>query len=962
MTVFAAAQTAAAVGASSSSDKTIKLDKYIVTGSNIPTTETAAEARTFPVQTIDQRAIEQSGLFNTSQLLQTMVLSNGGSVPLSNNATGFTPGASSTSLRGLGPEATLVLINGRRVAPFPVGSGGDTAFVDLNSIPLNAIERVEVLKDGASATYGADAIAGVVNIILKNRYDGTVATLSYGNTTNRDSTELTASILNGVSSEKGSLTVGVNYQHRNPIFNRDRDYSAVPPFLSSNSSPANFSITRAAALEALGLGSTAPLTINGVPNTTSVQFIGSTFPVASTNNGTLPASAYTFRSGTVSRFNFNEFSGSFPEWTRKGLFGAWEREFFSPNTKFYGDAMFQDFYEEDQLAPLATGFFRSPGSTTLVIPARTPNPILTPFEQAQGTRTAVAGAYNPFNPFNQDLSDNTRMRLAEFGNRTIVDHNRAFAFTSGLRFENVAEKFNVDLKARYSLIQNDTNHRLISVSRLNRIMNAADSIFNPSSPDYIGTTTPYNPFGYFRNPIPSNSIPVNYALAYQRDQNRSTMVDFGALVNSGALTELAAGGLGFAFGADFRREAISQQPDSALQAGDIAGSPPASPINRQRKVASVFTEFEVPIFSDKHTASMAHSLSLNVAARYESFLTSKNHTFVPKIGLRWAPNETLVFRSSWGKGFREASLYQLYAGAVSSLNPITINTTFYPQNNPVEPEMTGIGVGNANLKPEKSDSINFGAVWTPTGSLEGFTFAVDFWRISRTNTVSLDFQDTIDRSVRHQLHAGEEILLDASGAVVAIRAPYQNQGDSTVRGVDINSSYIWKTEHWGRFQIGTGISYLDSYKLARSQGGAKLEYAGEAVPGTSSDDAYVKWKAQSFISWTFRGVGAQITNHYTSGFNDISAFNDTDGDGIGDPIRARGQVTWDAQVQYTLFASKGGARATWWSDLKLVAGCRNFLDRDPPHAEGNGGNSNGYPGFLYTDEGRFVYASVEKKF
>jgi len=114
-----------------------------------------------------------------------MILSNGGSVPLANNATGFTPGASSTSLRGLGPDATLVLINGRRVAPFPVGQGGATAFVDLNSIPINAIERVEVLKDGASATYGADAIAGVVNIILRRDYNGAVATLSYGNTTNQ---------------------------------------------------------------------------------------------------------------------------------------------------------------------------------------------------------------------------------------------------------------------------------------------------------------------------------------------------------------------------------------------------------------------------------------------------------------------------------------------------------------------------------------------------------------------------------------------------------------------------------------------------------------------------------------------------------------------------------------------------------------------------------------------------------
>jgi len=126
-----------------------------------------------------------------------MTLSNGGSVPLSNNATGFTPGGTSTSLRGLGPEATLVLINGRRVAPYPVGTGGTTAFVDLNTIPLSAIERVEVLKDGASATYGADAVAGVVNIILRKNFNGAVATVTYGNTTNGDSSDLNANLVYG---------------------------------------------------------------------------------------------------------------------------------------------------------------------------------------------------------------------------------------------------------------------------------------------------------------------------------------------------------------------------------------------------------------------------------------------------------------------------------------------------------------------------------------------------------------------------------------------------------------------------------------------------------------------------------------------------------------------------------------------------------------------------------------------
>lgn len=941
----------------SASDQPVKLEKYVVTGSNIPRTEVAGEAQTFPVQVIDRAAIEASGQFNTTRLLQTMVLSNGGSVTFTNNATGFTPGATSTSLRGLGPEATLVLINGRRVAPFPVGQGGSTAFVDLNSIPLNAIERIEVLKDGASATYGADAIAGVVNIILRRDYSGAVASVSYGNTTNRDSSEFTASLMYGMASDKGSLTVGANFQSRNPIFNRDRSYSAIPPFLSSNSSPPNFQVSRAAVEQALGLAPGSPITVNGAANTTTQTLIASTFPVASTNNGNLPASSYTFRTGTVSRFNFNEFSGSFPEYRRKGMFAAWQREFFGPNVHTYGDIMYQDYAQEDQLAPLATGFFRAPGAVTLVVPARTASPILTPFEQSVGQRTAPPGAFNPFNPFNQDLSDTTRMRLAEFGNRTIVDFNTAFAFTGGIKIDQIADKYSLDLKGRYSQIRNTTNHRLISTSRFNRIMNANDSIFNPASSDYIGTTLPYNPFGYFRNPIASNSIPVAYALQHQRDQNSSSLADFGALLNTGSLMQVAGGDVGFAVGMDFRREAIDQLPDSALQSGDIAGSVPASPILRQRKIASYFAEAEIPF---------TKQLSMNVSARYESFLTSDKSTFVPKLGFKWMPNDALVIRGSWGKGFREASLYELYAGRVASLNPISIDVAKWPGNNPVEPEMTGIAVGNSRLAPEKSESLNVGVVWTPKGEFDGFTLAADLWNIKRSGTVALDFQDTLNRwnGLAHTGNTslpGERVDVDFGGTIVQIVAPFRNQGSSDIKGIDLTTSYTWKTENMGRFQAGAAFTYIDSYKIALSSGIPAVEYIGVAVPGTASDDAYLQGKGMAFLSWTWKGVSTQLTANYTDGFRDIDGNDDPDGDGIGEARQVDSTITYDLQVNYTLFPSSSKDRMKLWSDLKVTAGVRNLLDKDPPFASGNAGNSNGYPGFLYTDEGRFWYVGIEKK-
>jgi len=178
------------------------------------------------------------------------------------------------------------------------------------------------------------------------------------------------------------------------------------------------------------------------------------------------------------------------------MFAAWDRDFFSKNAKFYGDAFYNRTRQIDELAPYATGNFESPGQTTIVIPARTASPILTPAEIANGGRSAPAGAFNPFNPFNQDIAGSSRIRLAEFGNRVFENTNTAFAVTTGLKFDNVADKFTVDAKIRYSEIENRDNIRLINTARLLRALNAADPIFNPSSSSYIGTTSPYNPFGY----------------------------------------------------------------------------------------------------------------------------------------------------------------------------------------------------------------------------------------------------------------------------------------------------------------------------------------------------------------------------------------------------------------------------------------------------------------------------------
>ena len=266
---------------------TAETERIIVTGSNIPT---AQEVGPNPVLNINRDLINKSGQRTAEALIKDLPIANGGGVPISNNGTGFTPGASAISLRGLGPQETLLLIDGRRVAPYPIGNGGTASFFDLRSIPEAAIESIEVLKDGASTTYGADAVAGVVNIKLRHDYKGVQAQVAYGNTLDKDSGEFRANVVFGIGDGNTNVSGVINYYHRNSIFNRDRGYSAVPIFLSTNSTPENLSLTFDQVVEA---GGTPPAGFGPVGNPDGLPsiFFGHA-PFGS--NGLSPAADYTY--------------------------------------------------------------------------------------------------------------------------------------------------------------------------------------------------------------------------------------------------------------------------------------------------------------------------------------------------------------------------------------------------------------------------------------------------------------------------------------------------------------------------------------------------------------------------------------------------------------------------------------------------------------------------------------------
>jgi iron complex outermembrane recepter protein len=942
-------------------------ERVFVTGSAIPT---ANEVGANPVLNVTRDLINKTGERTTEELLRNLPIANANGVPVSNNENGSNTavGAATIALRGFDARATLILLDGRRVAPYPTGNRR-VVFVDLNTIPEVSIEGIEILKDGASTTYGADAVAGVVNIKRFHDYRGAQAKIEYGNTTDKDSGTFNSSLLFGVGDGKTNVSGTINYYHRNSIFNHDRDYSAVPPFLSSNASPYNLQVTNAAVAEAGG---------TVIPSESGNQFASA--PTGT--NGLAPANNYLYGAGRPrsgpNGFNFNEFSLSFPESERYGGYVAMDHKFLGDALVVYADAMYQNVKTHNELAAPATGNFQTPGFVTLAIPPREPNPAgTTPFGGPTYAETGVTpGAFNPFNPFNQIISGGTRARLAEFGNRLFDNESDAFLGTIGFRGDKLFNgTWGYDAGFRYSQIKNTTTGTQVSISRFNRIVNQADPIFDPNSSEFIGTTTAFNPFGDFRVPIADNQGSIEFARVHPKDTDTSKLATLDATIYTTDLFDLPAGGIGFAFGGQFRRESLNEDPDQLNIIGDIAGNSAIAAAVGGRKSYAFYVETSIPVFSEKNAITGFHAFDISAAGRYEKFRNNDTDVAVPKIGVRWQPiDDSLTLRFTWGKGFREPSLEELYSGPISDIQP-----SHDPMNGGAfEPETTTLIQSSPDLQPEDSETFSGGFVYTPK-FVPGLTISTDMWQIERTGVVQSAFLDAVlARELAGTLLPGERVERLPDGTITRIVVSNRNEASQKANGVDFGIQYQWPTS-FGTFTSLTQATYLNSFEVQRVAGGPTEQLAGQTTDPGQSQEGYYRWRGNSSLDWTWKGFDLIGTVRYIDGFHEQDAnLNNHD---VGH------RWLFDLQASYdfgALVTKSSDTSAGYSKDNKasvstaapgetsildhlltgtiFTVGCNNIFDKDPPFSSGQGGNAVAYPGFTYDSTGRFVYVRLTKKF
>jgi iron complex outermembrane receptor protein len=1004
------------------------VERVIVTGSLIPTAE---EVGPNPVFSIDRDLINKSGAGTTTeQLLQRQPIMNAGNIPVNNNGTsqGGPAGSAGLALRGFDPGATLVLVDRRRVAPFPGVANSGYAYVDLTTIPITAVRSIDILKDGASTTYGSDAVAGVVNFNLYKDCRGAQVTIYYGNTLDKDAAEYRGDILFGTGNDTTSITGDIFYYKHHDMFTHDRGNSLVPPYLSSNAVPWNLELQREAVLHPFDVNGNlepAPMLPPDVLNL--VRFYGTPPDNAS---GLVPARDYIYHHSRprapfsiLPGFNYDLYSTSYPEQERWGGYAAFEHKICNDQLRVFGDFFYVDAKTHDELAPQPTGNFEAPGFSATFIPPNHPFPgEVPPFG---GPTPAEVGmnpdAFNAFNPFEQIIAGGSRARIFDFGKRLVDNENIAERFTVGVKGDKLFNgTWGYDGGFMYSQIEQIARFQGVDPTRFNRIMNANDSLFDPTSSEFIGQTIPYNPFVDTQHVVfPSNLPLVEFATLRTRDLLTEKLATLDLNIYTTDLFDLPAGGVGLAFGGVFQRETFIVDPDDENRIEFAEQT-----VQAGRKSWAIYAETLIPVFSPKWNIPGFYSLEFSAGVRYEELLNNDTNAAVPKIGMRWQPfDESLTIRSTWGEGFLEPSMTQLYGPRRFLLAPahflgcapVSIFGRCGSDTNPIqdvaEPETSVRQSPNRTLGPEHDRTWTGGLVYTPKwippkwGTL---TLTVDFWDVERTgvnmylspSAIISGYNAGIFPGVVQPAHIPDSVpsvLFDPEGTYAGVSSPYLPRGRMRANGIDFGLQHQLETSI-GTFSLLTRWSYLNEFVVnfpnerpRQVAGSSSSEwFVGSFFGDVTNPQAWLKWRGDTNMDWTWHNWDLNWTVHFLDGYWEQLYAVQFDG------FWKRHWVhpTWfnDAQLSYTLIFtppveaapvpgySKGGkevvsekeaspgpyAMPCWKNILNnttLTVGVTNIFGEDPPKSFSfELGNSVGYPGSLYDNLGRFVYGRIIKRF
>jgi outer membrane receptor protein involved in Fe transport len=738
-------------------DQVVELETFTVTGSNIRRLDVE---KTLPVTVIDQDAMEVRDASQASDLLTAMTQVTG--LPGNETATlGATArGDNATvSLRGIPSSNTLVLLNGRRLPPHPISqseAGVPTLSTNVNQLPNRGLDRIDVLRDGASSIYGTDAVAGVINYITKKSYTGTELTLRYGQTNHHDGQENRATLTHGFNfaQGKGHAMIVLDNYNRAELFARNRDfmteadmsYRAPPPWDVATSTVFN----ARSATTPFGNYSTGTVNSSGVFTAarpagvpaTLVAASGTFFLVPTATGGVGFQTTTPSRAGVTHDFywNNNTYRVIQPQARRLNIFTSAEYELRPRLTAF---TEFTAFRSRSLTHREMDGITQSTDGD-IIVPATNPyNPFGTRFWSTTGAPNADGTPRLTGTPSAVRISNK---RLTDLMQRTSSISNDIYRGVAGLR-GTFASTWNWEAAALWgeSRVTDDE----IGPSRKSLLQNAINQTdpalaFNPFTYTFAVQGSALAVTGPYVNP---ESVQQTFRSQFVR--NGITKLRSGDARATGELFDLWGGNaVGAAVGGEYRFEAYDDfrppyaglnPPGSGLDptTNDFLGFSPNSDTHGKRHVAAAYAETVVPLVGTKFRLPLVHSFELSASARYENY-TDFGSTTKPKLGLAWRPASWLMVRGSYNQGFHAPNLAQLFTGTL--IRTVTGSTDTYRST------VTGfvtdgasnrrsVAAGNRDLRPEESTGRSAGLV-IEVPKVKGLSLSVDYWQISQRNVIA----------------------------------------------------------------------------------------------------------------------------------------------------------------------------------------------------------------------------------
>lgn len=934
-------------------DDTQVLQAIEVTGSRIKKAEVEGQT---PILTITSKDIEATGLGSIGDVIQRLSVS-GSSLNTKFNSAGnfgFPPdgggvgsGSTTISLRNLGAKRTLILVDGLRWVNESSASGVSAA-VDLNTIPASIVDRIEILKDGASSLYGSDAIAGVINIITKKKDKGLGLHVYGGDYSTGDGKTWSGNVSIGGSADKFDFFMDVSRFKQNRISSADWRQAGSEPIPGTGLANGSSATPYTRILFAPGDpnqtygglcaqfnddGSHAPSFCDITPNSVN-EF------------QRFPDGFHAF--GRPDRFNFAPYNLLLTPQDRTGIF-AQGTYHITDHVNFYLKGLYNERDSTNQAAP---------------------EPIFLGQQFCMATdlcyRVGV-DASNPYNPFGFSLSgDDPNFGL---GRRPLEGGPRIYKQSVDTKY--YAAGFNGDFSfgerqffwdVNYVDSTNKATQTVTGTYNIRHIMNALGPVEL--------CTAPCVPLNLFGGPGTITREMLNYIQFTERDHSKQDLKVWTANI-SGNLFQLPAGSLDVAAGYEHRKLSGSYTPDAVVTAGDSNGVP-SGPTQGGYSVDEYYLELNVPLLAEM---AFAKHLDLSVATRYSDYSNFGNTTN-NKFGLRWQLVDDLTLRGTYAEGFRAPSIGELFStfsrfdaqlndpcsGEVGANCAALGVPPGFEQTNPQISVITG---GNRNLKPEESKSTTLGAIYSPgwadnTAWSQRLDFEFTYYKIKVENSIQApNAQTQLNRCVAtlDPLFCNG-ITRAANGSINGFNNTLRNLGRIDTSGFDLGLNWLSPETSIGHFGANWQITYTKDYKSVATDTGAAeparvgVEVADSGIPRIKSTFTASWGLADWNVSWTLRylsrlvedcgsAAGFPICDHPDNVFGGRN--NGTHY--LGATTYHDARVSWKVPIQY---------------DFSVSAGINNIFGKDAPVCLSC--SLNGYDASNYDLPGRFSYVEASIRF